>query len=504
MSSTDMSPTDLSSPAATVPVVILDDVFVLYQNVVALRGLSLALHRGERVVVRGPSGSGKSTLVNVVTGQVPPTAGVLAFTVDGCIVSGEALRRRGQLCVVTQGSGRELIPEISCERNVAITMQLAGASHSDAMKRAHQALAQFDISYLANRMPTDISSGEAQRVALAAALSASPSIIVADEPTGDLDRASADRVYSQLSAHVEETGAALLLVSHDERAEAIADRVLTIRDGRLERVRERGSQVSAFAIDPRGWMRLPEHERLLAGISDRAAVSLVQHEDSPSLRVASIGHARDPRANADLIDAAVRTAGELVATGTEISVTIDGITALTPVSFEVRRGDLTVIAGPSGSGKTTLLSVLGGLRGPSTGSLVWVDKPSKVFSAQVAGFADDATLRENVTLSTSLRNDNVNESELVDLLRALGIDALASRPVRTLSGGERQRTGVARALLCSAELMLIDEPTSQLDEVSARRTIEQLRVVARRGVAVVVASHDDAVIAAADVVVRVG
>jgi ABC-type lipoprotein export system ATPase subunit len=484
-------------------VVTFDDVFVLYQNVVALRGLSLALHRGERVVVRGPSGSGKSTLVNVVTGQVQPTAGVLTFSIDGRMVLGEDLRRRGQLCVVTQGSGRELIPEISCARNVAITTELTGASRAQAADRAREVLAQFDILHLANRMPTDISSGEAQRVALAAALSASPSIIVADEPTGELDRASADQIYALLSAHVEASGAALLLVSHDERAEAIADRVLTIRDGRLERVRERGSTVSAFAIDPRGWMRLPEHERSLVGITDRAVVSLAD-DDHSVLRVASAGMVSPGGLSTESVHAAGRIAGEIVMSGTDVSVAIDGVVALAPVSLEVRRGDLTVIAGPSGSGKTTLLSVLGGLRAPSTGSLVRVDNTPAVFAAQVAGFADDATVRENVLLSSALRNDNLNESVLMDLLRALGIDALVDRPVRTLSGGERQRTGVARALLCSAQLMLIDEPTSQLDEVSAKRTIEQLRAVAGRGVAVVVASHDDAVIAAADTVVRVG
>jgi ABC-type lipoprotein export system ATPase subunit len=487
----------------SVPVVMFDDVFVLYQNVVALRGLSLALHRGERVVVRGPSGSGKSTLVNVVTGQVQPTAGVLAFSVNERAVLGEDLRRRGLLSVVTQGSGRELIPEISCARNIAITTELTGVSRAQAAEHARKVLAQFDILHLANRMPTDISGGEAQRVALAAALSASPSIIVADEPTGELDRASADQVYALLSAQVEATGAALLLVSHDERAEAIADRVLTIRDGRLERVRERGSTVSAFAIDPRGWMRLPEHERSLVGMTDRAVVSLAD-DDRSVLRVASAGMASATGLGAETVHAARRIAGGVVITGTDVSVVIDGVVALAPVSLEVRQGDFTVIAGPSGSGKTTLLSVLGGLRTPSSGSSVRVNDISTVFAAQVAGFADDATVRDNVLLSSALRNDDVNESVLMDLLRALGIEALVDRPVRTLSGGERQRTGVARALLCSARLMLIDEPTSQLDEVSAKRMIEQLRAVASRGVAVVVASHDDAVIAAADAVVRVG
>jgi ABC-type lipoprotein export system ATPase subunit len=485
------------------PVVTFDDVFVLYQNVVALRGLSLALHRGERVVVRGPSGSGKSTLVNVVTGQVQPTAGALTFSVEGQTVTGEDLRERGQLCVITQGSGRELIPEIDCERNIAITTELMGVSKVDALKKANEMLARFEISHLAHRMPTDISSGEAQKVALAAALSASPSIIVADEPTGELDRASAHQVYALLSTHVKETGAALLLVSHDARAEEIADRVLTIRDGRLERIREGGSNITALAIDHRGWMRLPEPERFAAGITNRAVVSVAP--GSAGLQIASVAGPADvpQEKHQDDHDGPESQRSGTVASCTDLSVVIGNVVAMAPVSFDIHRGDLTVIAGPSGSGKTTLLSVLGGLRRPTSGTF-GKGSLTKAFAAQAAGFADDATLRENVLLASSLRNDTVTESELMDLLRALGIDVLADRPVRTLSGGERQRAGVARALLCSAELMLIDEPTSQLDEGSAKRVIVQLRAAARRGVAVVVASHDEAVIAAADSVVRLG
>jgi ABC-type lipoprotein export system ATPase subunit len=488
--------------APTMATVVFDDVFVLYQNVVALRGLSLELRRGERVVVRGPSGSGKSTLVNLVTGQVQPTAGSLTFFDDGVMVHGELLRRRGQLCVISQGSGRELVPEIDCIRNVALTTELTGSSKREALERAHELLARFDISHLANRMPTDVSSGEAQRVALAAALSASPSIIVADEPTGELDRASAEQIYALLSDHVVATGATLLLVSHDQRAESIADRVLTIRDGRLERSRERGATESALAVDSRGWMRLPEAQRSAAGIAQRALVTLAS--DGLGLRVQSADSTDTPESVAFVGEATDSSPGELVIEGVGVSVRIDGVVALAPVSFGVHRGALTVIAGASGSGKTTLLSVLGELRGPTTGTVQRHARLSKVFAAQVSGFADDATVRENVLIAARLRGVEVPDSVFLNVVGALGIEHLIGRPARTLSGGERQRAGVARALLCPAELMLIDEPTSQLDEASTVRTIAALHAAAHRGAAVVVATHDDAVVAAADVVIRVG
>jgi putative ABC transport system ATP-binding protein len=481
-----------------------DDVFVLYGNVVALRGLSMDLDRNERVVVRGPSGSGKSTLVNVVTGQVLATAGTLTFFADRRTVAGEVLRRSGGLCVVTQGSGRELLPELNCIRNVALTNELIGASRSEAKNRARETLDRFEIGHLADRMPADISSGEAQLVALAAALSSSPSIIVADEPTGELDRVSAERVYALLSEHVDATGAALLLVSHDQRAEAIADRVLTIRDGRLERIREGNSTVSAVAVDPRGWLRLAEADRVAAGITERVVLSVLDASTAPSLRIQTVGKVVAPVVTTSNESTVLgQASAESVLDGVDVSVTIGEITALSPTSLRVWRGELTVIAGASGSGKTTLLSVLGGLRTPTGGAVTWASQPSRVFAAQVAGFADDASVRENVLLTSTLRGNPATEEELMQLLRALGIDALVDRPVRTLSGGERQRAGVARALLCPAELMLIDEPTSQLDEVSGGLVIAQLRAAARRGAAVVVASHDDAVMAAADTVVSV-
>ena len=173
-----------------------DDVFVLYQSrdefaqgvrsgvlatfghaVAALRGLSLDVREGERIVVRGPSGSGKSTLVSVVTGQVAPSAGVVRFFDRGLPIGGEVLRRSGRLAVVMQGSGRELVPEISCLHNVALNAELRGVSKATARRDAEVLLGRFGVGELASRMPTDLSGGEAQKVALAAALGSSPAIV---------------------------------------------------------------------------------------------------------------------------------------------------------------------------------------------------------------------------------------------------------------------------------------------------------------------------------------
>ena len=512
-----------------------DDVFVLYEStddttlsnrvdalatfglaVAALRGLSLDVGRGECVVVRGPSGSGKSTLVGVVTGQVTPSAGMVRYFEGDEPVSGEALRSTGKLAVVTQGSGRELLPELTCIQNVALAAELRGKPKEHCHREAEVVMSRFGIFDFAHRKPTDLSGGEAQKVALAAALASNPSIVVADEPTGDLDRQSADEVYDLLIEQAQRTGAAVLLVSHDERAERIADRVVSIRDGRFEGVRYPGEGTAAAVVDDRGWMRLPEAERRATGIVDRAVVSHdeggIRLQPGSGNRPAEGHHAvaadpgthhRHPTAGPPDTE---RTVLVRVRDASVVAAGSHGFRAiLAPSSLDVHRGGVLVVAGPSGSGKTTMLSVLGGLRTPSTGTIEFPSALARGFTIgfgpQVPGFADDATVRANVELASRLRGVPPDPDRLFDMLSALGIDHLAERPLRTLSGGERQRAGVARVLLTSADLLLIDEPTSQLDEVSAARTVAAIRRVAQRGTAIVVASHDEAVISAADDVV---
>ena len=513
-----------------------DDVFVLYESrdefargarsgvfatfgpaVAALRGLSLDVREGERIVVRGPSGSGKSTLVSLVTGQVAPSAGVVRFFDRGLPIGGEVLRRSGRLAVVTQGSGRELVPEISCLHNVALNAELRGVSKATARRDAEVLLDRFGVGELASRMPTDLSGGEAQKVALAAALGSSPAIVVADEPTGDLDRRSAETIYDLLAEHVLRSGAALLLVSHDDRAQRIADRVVSIRDGRFEGVHDSGETTHSIVVDSRGWMRLPEAQRRAAGVVDRAVASLesrgiLLHQSTTG----TSDHGFDP-----VWDRSAGQGPELRLTSSESHLSgatlarVDNVSVvlrhrqgasqiLAPTSFSIRPARLHVVAGPSGSGKTTLLSVLGGLRQPTTGSIYFNGEPSVAFAAQAPGFAEDATVAANLVLQAALRSEALGYDEVLKILCTLGIEHLAERPVRTLSGGERQRAGVARVLLSTAELLLIDEPTSQLDEISSARTVMAIQQVARCGVAIVVASHDDSVISAADEIISLG
>ena len=258
------------------------DVFCLYPtprgHVAALRGLTLDVASGERVVVHGPNGSGKTTLLRVLAGERSPSAG--AVSVCGVDLAGAGERERNPLRAtllgrVDQHHARTLRPELSTLDNIALQLRLAGVRASRARARASALLDRLGLGGLAHRRPVTLSGGEAQRVAVCAAVAHEPRLILADEPTGELDRAAADAVYDLLSALAVDSGAALLLVSHDSGAARVADRIVRIRDGRLsEEWAADGAENESLVVDDRGWVRLPEPLRARAGVSTRVRAAV--------------------------------------------------------------------------------------------------------------------------------------------------------------------------------------------------------------------------------------
>src|SRR3954470_23523769 len=231
----------MSEEAGTRGAVDVADLFCLYSvpggaTVAALRGLSLRVPQGERLVVHGPNGSGKTTLLRVLTGEVAASSG--SVSVDGLELAGAsasrvAAVRRTVLGLVDQHSGRALRAELGVIDNVALQLQLAGRPRAEARAAAEDALGALGLAALAHRRPATLSAGEAQRVAVCAAVAHNPTVLLADEPTGELDVDSADAVYDLLAAAAKRVDATLLLVTHDQRAARIANRVVRMRDGRL-------------------------------------------------------------------------------------------------------------------------------------------------------------------------------------------------------------------------------------------------------------------------------
>jgi putative ABC transport system ATP-binding protein len=197
----------------------------------AVRDVSLDVDPGEAVAIVGPSGCGKSTLLYLLGGLERPTAGALQLAgrqLEQMPESGLARLRRHALGFVFQAY--HLVDELTALENVELPALLAGASPGKARRRATELLEQVDLEDRAGHLPSALSGGQRQRVAIARALANGPAVVLADEPTGNLDSAATTdvlRLFEQLHAG----GQTLVVVTHDERIAATADRLITMRDG---------------------------------------------------------------------------------------------------------------------------------------------------------------------------------------------------------------------------------------------------------------------------------
>ncbi len=202
--------------------------------VTALDGVSVTVARGELVVLRGPSGSGKTTLLNVLAGLDRPTAGSVRLDdveITGMSVDDLAVLRRTEVGIVFQAFA--LLPMLSAAENVEVPLRLVKADPRARGERVAALLAEVGLADHANQRPYELSGGQQQRVGLARALANRPGILIADEPTGQLDSETSLAMMRLIGALVHETGVAAILSTHDPAVMEFGDRVLEIRDCRL-------------------------------------------------------------------------------------------------------------------------------------------------------------------------------------------------------------------------------------------------------------------------------
>lgn len=200
----------------------------------ALRGIDLAVERGEVLAVMGPSGSGKSTLVHCLAGVLAPDAGSVILNGTNLTTLGADARARFRLANVGfVFQFGQLLPDLSATDNVALPLLMGGASRGEASATAREWLERLGLSGQLDKYPGDMSGGEAQRVAVARALATRPAVLFADEPTGSLDSVSSENVLTTMLDVVREAGTTVVLITHDARTAAYADREVIVRDGRL-------------------------------------------------------------------------------------------------------------------------------------------------------------------------------------------------------------------------------------------------------------------------------
>jgi putative ABC transport system ATP-binding protein len=200
----------------------------------ALRGADLEVAAGEVLAVMGPSGSGKSTLLHCLAGILRPDQGEVWYAdrrLDRLSERERSLLRRDRFGFVFQFG--QLVPELPAVENVMLPLLLSGRSRRQARTAAAELLDRLDLAGLQRRRPGELSGGQAQRVAVARALVSRPEVIFADEPTGSLDSLSGEKVMELLVDSAREQGATVLVVTHEARVAAYADREVVVRDGRV-------------------------------------------------------------------------------------------------------------------------------------------------------------------------------------------------------------------------------------------------------------------------------
>lgn len=250
-------------------------------EVQALQGLDLVISAGELTAMVGASGSGKSTLMNILAGLDVPTAG--AVRVRGHDLASMSARqrlayRRSVVGFIWQQTARNLLPYLTASQNIELPLRFAGARRRDRRDRAGELLGLLGVAHCAGRRPDQMSGGEQQRVAIGVALANSPAVLLADEPTGELDSATAASVFEALQTANAELGVTVLIVTHDPAVSSMVRRVIAIRDGRtsMETLRHGsadgsglGHAVEYAVLDRAGRLQLPREMTETLGMRDR-------------------------------------------------------------------------------------------------------------------------------------------------------------------------------------------------------------------------------------------
>jgi ABC-type lipoprotein export system ATPase subunit len=255
-------------------------------EVVALQGLDLVVDRGELLAIVGASGSGKSTVLNILSGLDVPTAGlarVAGYNLLGMSAKQRLRYRRHTVGFVWQQAGRNLLPYLTARENVELPMRLARGRLPRG--RAGELLDMVGVGYCADRRPSQMSGGEQQRCAVAVAVANDPEVLFADEPTGELDEATAEEVFGAVRTINAELGVTVVVVTHDHNVADQVRRTVAIRDGRTASEVRRSARLAAdgteelvteeySVLDRAGRMQLPAAFVAALSLRDRVKVNL--------------------------------------------------------------------------------------------------------------------------------------------------------------------------------------------------------------------------------------
>jgi putative ABC transport system ATP-binding protein len=438
----------------------------------ALKGLSAEVPASSLLAVVGPSGSGKSSLLRLIAGLDRPTSGTLV--VEGTSVhdaSARTLRRfrRATVGYLFQRPSDNFLPHLTVGEHLRLAR---GLTHRPPRIDQEELLSTLGIEERVDHLPSELSGGEQQRAAIAEVLMGGATIVVADEPTAELDSTSASHVMDTM-VELARAGVTFVVATHDRSVMRRADAALELDHG------IRRSSTSAPA-DPA--------DRSSAA-PFRPAPDVAEPDRADRWRPPATTTAPEPELpfilDANGLSKAYRRGDEVVH-------------ALDDVSLTLRAGELVGLVGRSGSGKTTLLNVIAGWEHADAGTIERSGSESAVpgwdelaVVPQKLGLFDELSVRENLEYPARLHGRLEELRGRVDrLMEDLAIEHLAARYPKETSLGEQQRTAVARALVLAPTLVLADEPTGHQDAASERRVLEAFGRAAAEGGSCLIATHN--------------
>jgi ABC-type lipoprotein export system ATPase subunit len=511
------------------------------ENVIALRGIDIEIKTGEIASIVGPSGAGKTTLIKIFCGLEEPTSGsVLLHGTNLTNLNQREMQdfRFERIGILNQYLANNLIPHLTVKQQILLPMRLRKVALERAKNEAKDIMKSLNISDLANKRVTKISGGEAIRTSIGAIIAKRPNIILADEPTGQLDTENTNDVIDTFKELNKNYGTSILVVTHDLRFRNAFKKSYILRDGRLVGINDDLDRSSLdfllrpidaalqSAVDKFQYVRLPKEI-----VSNTEIGSLAEFSLHPSKKFAIIFNPQrineggvheiirnsdeyyseeeiqalnddgERKVGLDQVDFLFEEEHSLPKKSTPNIIEVKDLSkafatdgrhqqVLNKLSFGIQSGDFVLIAGKSGAGKTTLINVISGIEPPDSGSIVINGRD--VSNLNRAHFS---TFRfNNISMISQMNNlygqytvaDNLiipkifskKRNRLTDddlhILEDCEISHKTKHYPVELSGGENQRAALAMALSRESPILLADEPTANVDSLIARNIVTLL------------------------------
>lgn len=466
----------------------------------SLDNINVQISEGEFLVITGPSGGGKSTFLRSINGLIPNFYGGKIsgeVIVHGKNASETPTNQMSELVgMVFQDPENQLISS-RVEREIAFGMENLCFPESLMKKRIEEALDAVNISRLRNRITSELSGGQKQKVAIASALSMHPSILLLDEPTSELDPRSAEEVLNVIEKINDELGLTILLVEHRlERVIHHVDRMLLIDDGKLL---YDGSPRKIKSAHIENWkVGLPPVTRLSLHFKDRLTNGLPLTVKEARLSLKDV--LSNPGKNVTW--SRKESSGKICLSMEKVYFSYDGEKdVLKNVSFNVYEGDMIALMGKNASGKTTLVKLMNGLVKQRKGKVLLfgkkisdyslddlIQKVGIVFQDPNLHLFNDTVEEEVAFVLKNLEMDQKTiDKKVSDILKRFKIYEYRNSYPHDLSGGQRQRVALASVLVSEPDVLILDEPTRGMDYYLKQELISFLR---EKSKTVIMVTHD--------------